>query len=60
MKENEVTVEKIKPDVNGAAETMLQSFYARTLVLDELVKDFIDNNPVLQEKLLTDSCNLLL
>lgn len=80
--------EKIKPDLNGAAETMLQSFYARaqyslkhrntfydakaveivekidydfsnaskdaamssgviarTLVLDELVKDFINKNP---------------
>lgn len=80
--------EKIKPDLNGAAETMLQSFYARaqyslkhrnkfydakaveivekidydfsnaskdttmssgviarTLVLDELVKDFIEKNP---------------
>lgn len=80
--------EKIKPDLNGAAATMLQSFYARaqyslqhrnkfydakaveivekidydfsnaskdaamssgviarTLVFDELVKDFIDKNP---------------
>jgi len=79
---------KIKPDLNGAAETMLQSFYARaqysksknhkfydskaveivekidydfskaqkdttmssgviarTLVFDELVKEFIDKNP---------------
>ncbi len=87
-KTNKVAAEKIKPDLNGTAETMLQSFYARaqyslkpghkfydakaveiiekidydfgdaskdaamsggviarTLVLDELVKDFVDKNP---------------
>ncbi len=37
--------ERIKSTIIGSAETMLQSFYARTVVLDELVKNFIEKNP---------------